>query len=40
MFPKEYGRVIDFIHVYEDEEEELKLVEWLPEDAAMLIEEN
>ena len=24
----------------EDEEEELKLVEWLPEDAAMLIEEN
>ena len=40
MFPKEYGRVIDFIHVYEDEEEELKLVEWLPEDAAVLIEEN
>lgn len=39
MFPEKYGRVIDFIHVYEDEER-IKLVEWLPEDAAMLIEDT
>ncbi len=39
MFPAEYGRVIDFIHVY-DEEMELygSEIDWLPLDKAELIE--
>ena len=37
MFPKEYGRVIDFMHVYEEDLEKYKGdIIWLPEDKAEL----
>ena len=37
MFPKEYGRVIDFMHVYEEDLEKYKDdIIWLPEDPAEL----
>ena len=35
MFPKEYGRVIDFMHVYEEDLEKYKDdIIWLPEEPA------
>ena len=35
MFPSEYGKVIDFIHVYDEEMEKFgKEITWLPEDEA------
>jgi hypothetical protein len=38
MFPKEYGRVIDFMHVYEEDLEKYKDdIIWLPEDPAELL---
>ena len=37
MFPKEYGRVIDFMHVYEEDLEKYKDdIIWLPEEPAEL----
>ena len=37
MFPKEeYGRVIDFMHVYDEDKELLQYVTWLPEEPAEL----
>ena len=37
MFPKEYGRVIDFIQVYKEDLEKYKDdIIWLPEDSAEL----
>ncbi|MBP5452603.1 MAG: hypothetical protein J6Y16_10245 [Treponema sp.] len=37
MFPKEFGRVIDFIHVYDEEMEKFgKEIIWIPEDEACL----
>ena len=37
MFPKEYGRVIDYMHVYEEDLEKYKGdIIWLPEDIAEL----
>ena len=37
MFPKKYGSVIDFMHVYSDEYDALKqYIEWLPEEKATL----
>ena len=38
MFPDRYGHVIDFMHAYSDEYEELKdYIEWLPEDPAEVL---
>lgn len=38
MFPSEYGKVIDFIHVFDEDMEQFgKEITWLPEDAAKLI---
>ena len=38
MFPKCYGRVIDFIHVYDEEMEAFgSSIEWIPEEPARLI---
>lgn len=38
MFPSEYGKVIDFIHVFDEDMEQFgKDITWLPEDAAKLI---
>ena len=37
IFPERYGKVIDFMHVYADEYDELKgKIEWLPEEPAKL----
>ena len=37
MFPKEYGRVIDFMHVYKEDLVQYKDdIIWLPEDSAEL----
>ena len=38
MFPAKYGRVIDFMHVYEEEMGEYgDQIEWLPEEEAALL---
>ena len=38
MFPNEYGKVIDFMHVYEEDFELYKNdIIWLPEDPAKLL---
>lgn len=38
LFPEKYGRIIDFIHVYEEEMAHFgDAVEWLPEEEAKLI---
>ena len=38
MFPKEYGKVIDFMHVYDEEIEQYgKEIIWLPEEETKLI---
>ena len=38
MFPANYGRVIDFMHVYDEEMEEYGgQIEWLPEEKAALL---
>lgn len=37
MFPAKYGRVIDFTHVYEDEDEWFGQIEWIPEEESRLI---
>ena len=37
MFPAKYGRVIDFTHVYKDEDEWFGQIEWIPEEEARLI---
>ena len=38
MFPKKYGNVIDFMHVYDDEMVKYKDdIEWLPEEPAQLL---
>ena len=37
MFPKEYGHVIDFMHVYKEEYEQFgDKIEWLPLEEAKL----
>ena len=37
MFPAEYGRVVDFMHVYDEEIQEFGLqIIWLPEEPAEL----
>ena len=37
MFPKKYGRVIDFIHVYQEELDTFgDAIEWLPEEEARI----
>ena len=39
MFPERYGRVIDFMHVYDEDLESLaSVIEWLPEEPACLID--
>ena len=38
MFPAKYGRVIDFMHVYDEDLETIgDSIEWLPEPEAKLI---
>ena len=37
MFPQRYGRVIDFTHVYEEEDDWIDQIEWIPEKPATLI---
>ena len=37
MFPAKYGRVIDFTHVYKDEDEWFGQIEWIPEKEAELV---
>ena len=38
MFPEKYGKVIDFMHVYDEEMVKYKDdIEWLPEDEAELL---
>jgi len=37
LFPTKYGRVIDFTHVYEDEDAWIDQIEWLPENEAKLM---
>jgi hypothetical protein len=37
MFPAKYGPVIDFTHVYEDEDEWFGQIEWIPEEEAFLV---
>ena len=39
LFPDEYGDIIDFNHVYKDEDAWFDKVIWLPEEPARLIEE-
>ena len=37
MFPDRYGRVIDFMHVYDEDLEQMaSAIEWLPEEPAKL----
>ena len=37
MFPEQYGKVIDFMHVYQEDLEKYKNdIIWLPEDPAEL----
>ena len=38
LFPKEYGRIFDFIHVYKDEDKWYNSVTWLSEEPACLQE--
>lgn len=39
MFPEQYGKVIDFMHVYQEDLEKYKKdIIWLPEDPANLME--
>ncbi len=38
LFPKEYGTIIDFTHVYKDEDEWFDKVEWISEEPAKLIQ--
>ena len=37
LFPKEYGNIIDFTHVYKDEDKWFDKIDWLPEEPAELI---
>lgn len=37
LFPDEYGDIIDFTHVYKDEDKWFSKITWLPEEPAMLI---
>jgi len=40
MFPEKYGRVIDFMHIYEEDMELYKeQITWIPETKSELIEE-
>ena len=39
MFPEKYGRVIDFTHVYQDEDEWFDQIIWLPEPEARLVKD-
>ena len=40
LFPDEYGSIIDFTHVYKDENEWFDKIIWLPEEPAKLTEEQ
>lgn len=41
LFPERYGRIIDFMHVYDEEMEAFgDAIEWLPEPEAKLIDHN
>ena len=41
MFPEKYGKVIDFIHIYEEEKNSFgDMIEWLPETEAELSRSN
>ncbi len=40
MFPAKYGRVIDFTHVFEDEDEWFEQIEWIPEDEAGVVPDD
>lgn len=42
MFPDEYGHVIDFMHIYADEDEQalLPYITWLPEEKAELLSDS
>ena len=37
MFPDEYGLVIDFMHLYDDNMNLLPFVTWLPQEHAVII---
>ncbi len=36
LFPEKYGRIIDFTHVYKNEDAWFKKIEWLPEEKALM----
>ncbi len=36
LFPERYGRIIDFTHVYKNEDAWFEKIEWLPEEEAVL----
>ena len=36
LFPEKYGTIIDFIHVYKNEDAWFEKIEWLPEEEAVL----
>jgi len=37
LFPEKYGSIIDFTHVYRDEDKWFDKIAWLPEEPAELI---
>lgn len=39
LFPKKYGDIIDFTHVYKNEDDWIDKITWLPEDPALLEEQ-
>jgi hypothetical protein len=36
MFPEEYGCILDFMHVYKEEDAWFKNIQWLPVERAKL----
>ena len=38
LFPNEYGEIIDFTHVYKEDDPWFEKIKWLPEDPAKLVE--
>ena len=40
LFPDKYGDIIDFTHVYKDEDAWFEKIEWLPEEEAHLVREG